>query len=155
MTTNTMKTNTKSLAGLLALTFVTAIQAASIEFAVKVPGYPAAGWITVKPELRNMLGGRVAYLPQFGGWVTDRASRLEPIRTTILPNRAAERPGSLATISLKSNGANLIPTFRAPIPLVNSDFKVSGDPKVDNITVSAVTAAGTFEQRVPVGTRPR
>ena len=145
---------TTPLLGLAALALTTALQAASISYAVQVPGYSGAGWIHVKPELRYVLGGRVAYLPQYGGWVTDRASRGEPIRTIIAPDRAPERQGSIATISLKVNGTAVIPPFQAPLTFVGYRT-VSTNPNADNISVSAQTAAGTFEQRVPIGTRPR
>ncbi len=149
-----MKLTTQLVLGVSTLALTTAIQAASINYAVQVPGYSSAGWIPVKPELRFVLGGRVAYLPQYGGWVTDRASRGEPIRTTIAPNHAPERQGTIATITLKVNGRAVIPPFSAPLTFVGYR-SVSTDPNADNITVTAKTVAGTFEERVPIGTRPR
>ncbi len=128
-------------------------EAASIRYDVKVVGYSSAGWIKVVPELRSLLGGRVAYLPQYGGWVTDRAARGEPIRTTISPNRAPERQGTQVFVGLRVNGRDVIQPFPATLTYSNVR-QVSTDASVDNISVWTTTPAGYFETRVPVGSRP-
>jgi hypothetical protein len=144
---------TSALLGLAALTLTASLEAASIKYAVLVPGYSTAGWIQVRPELRSLLGGRVAYLPQYGGWVTDRAARGEAIRTTIAPNRAGEGQGTLAAITLKINGVPVIPTFTAPLTFVGYRT-VSTNPNDDNISVTASTGIGApTVERVPIGSR--
>ena len=88
---------------LVALT--TALHAASINYEVQVAGYSKAGWIKIRPELRSILGGRVANLPQYGGWVTDRVARGENLRVTITPDNRVERHcrGSLVGVVANTN----------------------------------------------------
>ena len=147
-----MKTNLlKTLVTAAALSIAAAASAASISFEVQVPGYSTAGWIKVKPELRSVLGGKVRYMSQYGGWVTDRVSRGEYVRTTIRANKPAERycRGSYVGIDA-SNGFF---AFTNVILDYSNTKKVSSDPSFDNVYVWAITEAGYFEQRVPIGSR--
>jgi hypothetical protein len=94
---------TKSFLALAALTLTTALQATNINYEVKVAGYGGAGWIKVKPELRTVLGGKVAYRPLDGGWVTDRVARGESLRISITPSTRAERRCRGALIGVIAN----------------------------------------------------
>ncbi len=141
----------KSILALSALAVSAAVNAASINYQVQVSGYSKAGWITVVPELRGLLGGRVANLPKYGGWVTDRVSRGEPLRITILPDRPRETQcrGALVGIS-SSNGQAAFGLVRLP---VSGTWVVTRDPSFDNVHLTVFTEAGVFDKRVPIGTR--
>lgn len=128
-----------------------AAEAASIRFYVQVPGYSSAGWIAVRPELRSLLGGKVAYIPQYGGWVTDRVARGEATGTTVLPDRAGETwcrctvsgwqiPGGSAWYYSNPMGGMYLGV-------------VSTSPSVVAVQAVASTSAGTFAAQVPIGTR--
>jgi hypothetical protein len=141
----------KTLLTLALLTFATGLQAARINFEVQVPGYSSAGWIKVLPELRSRLGGRVAYLPQYGGWVTDRVSRGEVLRTTITADRLAERSSRGAIVGVDSSNGFI--RFTGARLTYSRTQRVSLDTSFDNVYVWSFTEAGYFEQRVPIGRR--
>lgn len=141
----------KSLLVLCSLAVGAAVHAASINFEVQVPGYSRAGWVKVRPELRALLGGKVAFLPQHGGWVTDRVSRGETMRISILPDRARETRcrGALVGVSA-ANGYAEFGLTRLP---VTGTWSVTRSPSFDNVRITAVTEAGVFERRIPIGSR--
>ena len=156
---NTMK-SMKNLVGKMALVAGAALavmagelKAANIAFATKVAGYPSAGWIQVKPELRSVLGGRVAYMPQHGGWVTDRVQRGEQIRVSVT-NERGERAFcqdiSIAGV-VASNGFARAALVKIPF---TANFTVLNNPSFDNVTVITITDRVT-SRRVPIGSRPR
>jgi hypothetical protein len=130
---------------------VATTQAATLTFEVQVKGYSGAGWIGVRPELRGVLGGKVAYLPQYGGWVTDRVARGESVRISILPRTAQEGRCKVAALGVNSNS-----TFAGlailPLPAV-ATWQVSQDPSFDSVRMAVNTAFETTEHRVPIGTR--
>ena len=143
----------KILLATAAVVLTTAAQAASINYEVQVAGYSGAGWIKVKPELRGLLGGRVAYLPQYGGWVTDRVARGENVRTTIAPDRAVERYCRGALVGV--DAANGFFAFTGARLTYSRTQRVSTNPSFDNAYVWTITEVGYFEKRVPIGSRPR
>jgi hypothetical protein len=135
---------------LLGLTLVTtASRAATITFETKVKGYSSAGWIQVKPELREKLGGRVAKIG--GVWVTDRVQRGEDLRVSIRPiGRERCHNGSLSGVHA-ANG--FFKWAAVSLPFVKTT-KVSNDPSFDNVYVWTYTTSGYFEKRVPIGSHP-
>lgn len=141
----------KFLAIVAAVAVSTGLQAAKITHEVQVPGYSRAGWVKIVPELRGSLRGGVAYLPKYGGWVTDRVGRGEMLRTTFVADRSGERScrGALVGIASPKEVINFSCT-RLSYSLTE---RVSRDARLDNIFAWAITEAGYFEKRVPVGTR--
>lgn len=108
-------------------------------------------WIQDRTKLHSLLRGRVAHLPEHGGWGTDR----EAIRTIIAPNRRGEVQGVAAYFSLMIKGTLVIPSFQALLTNVYCRT-VSTDPNDDNIMVSAWTIpVGHTEERVPIGSHAR
>lgn len=141
----------KFLAIVAAAAVSTGLQAAKITYEVQVPGYSRAGWVKIVPELRGALRGGVAYLPQHGGWVTDRVGRGEMLRTTFVADRSGERSGRGALVGIASpKGVINFSCTRIGYSLTE---RVSRDARLDNIFAWAITEAGYFEKRVPVGTR--
>lgn len=128
-----------------------ASQAATITLQVQVKGYSSAGWVLVRPELRSVLGGKVAYLPQHGGWVTDRVARGEAVRLNITPSSPREEKCKVAVLGVNINNA-FAGVQAVPLPCVGS-FVVSSDPRVDSVRMAVNTAFGTTEYRVPIGSR--
>lgn len=145
-----MKT-AKTLLALAALTLTYGLQAAKINFEVQVPGYSSAGWIKVLPELRSRLGGKVAYLPQYGGWVTDRVSRGEVLRTTVAADRSVERSSQGAIVGVDASNGYLR-FVGARLTYVRTQ-RVSLDPRFDDVYIWAFTEGGYFEKRIPIGRR--
>ena len=136
----------------IAMATVAQAQAANIILQTKVANYSQAGWIRVVPELRNKLGGRVAFLAQYGGWVTDRVQRGEPLAVTVQPTTRAERScrGSFIGVDA-SNGFFAFTKARLPYSRVQS---VSRNPAFDDVYVWVISEAGYFETRIPIGSRP-
>ena len=142
---------TKSLLAVTVVALTTALKAASINYEVQVAGYSTAGWIKVRPELRGILGGRVANLPQYGGWVTDRVSRGENLRISILPDNRVERKCRLSLVGVIANN-DLVSLQGALLP-VTGVWNVTRNPNIDNVYLAVVTETGLYEKRVPIGSR--
>lgn len=137
-------------AGLLASQ---SIRASQIDFYVLVPGYSSAGWIQVRPELRSLLGGRVAYLPQYGGWVTDRIARGETFYSVFSPNRTGERTCLRGAISGVDVTGGTVTFANRTMVYLRGDI-AARSASVDAASAWTITEAGYFERRVPIGSRP-
>jgi|GEM_PF-1097244 hypothetical protein len=142
--------SSKILVLLAATALTTVLQAAKISIEVQVPGYSGAGWVKVMPELRGVLKGRVAHLPQYGGWVTDRVSRGEMMKTTFAADRPIERNGRGALVGVAAIGFCEFNCVRLPYSRVE---RVTRDAKIDNVFAWTVTEAGYFDRAVPIGAR--
>ena len=148
---NIRKTSILALTAIAALGASDSAKAADIKFETVVPGY--RGYALVRPELRAQLGGRVMWDAARGRWVTDRVSRGETMRITISANKPNEtRCRSLAIQGITANNGYL------NWGLVNltsvTKHTVSTNPSFDNVYVFAITSAGNFEKRIPIGRRP-
>lgn len=150
-----MKTTTpKCLLALLAfitLGLVSEASAAGFKLETIVPGYP--GYVSVKPELRFVLGGRVRWNASQRCYETDRVSRSERVRVTIFATTAGERcrNGAITGITA-SNGTAFFQAVN--LPYTETRFAVSSNPSFDNVYLRAFTTSGSFELRLPIGRRP-
>lgn len=129
-------------------------EAAKIKMEVKVAGYSTAGWILVVPELRSTLGGKVRFIAEYGCYVTDRVQRGETMRLTISASTATERcqKGAWTGVVSLSDPNQLFTIGAVTLPYVNT-AKVTTNPLADEVYAYAITSAGTFAKRVPIGTR--
>ena len=141
----------KSLLALSAIALTTTLHAASINFEIQVAGYSKAGWIKVMPELRGVLGGKVANLPQYGGWVTDRVARGDTLLITITPDSKVERHCQGSVVGVGANH-NVVDIERIMIPFTGLLY-VSDNPNFSNVIVAVATETGLYEKRVPIGSR--
>lgn len=149
----TMRSLLKVLALAAGLLVAHATQACQIDFYVVVPGYSSAGWIAVRPELRSQLGGRVAYLPQYGGWVTDRIARGETFYSVFSANRTGERTclnGGVSGVEVPGGTV----TFANRIMLYYRGDVATRNTGFDSAYAWTTTEAGFFNRRVLIGSRP-
>ena len=142
---------TKFLLTAAAIVLTTALQAANINYEVQVPGYSKAGWVKVRPELRSLLGGKVANLPQYGGWVTDRVARGETLRVTITATTPAERRCRGGIVGVIAN--NDLVSIQPVLLPATGIWNVTRNPRIDNVYLSIATESGFFDKRVPIGSR--
>jgi hypothetical protein len=150
--THTMNAIKKLLlsAGLPLLMLGGTANAARFKLETVVPGYP--GYTLVRPELRSVLGGRVRWNATLRCYETDRVSRSEPLRISILPSTTGERCFTAACAGVSS--ANGFAVYQAVnLPYVETRFRVSPNPAFDNVILSAQTTSGRFEMRLPIGRR--
>jgi hypothetical protein len=147
----------KTLLAVASFALTAMLNAASINYEVQVPGYSGAGWIKVKPELRSQLGGRVAYLPQHGGWVTDRVARGEQLQITYVPSTATERcrGGHWGGLFTFSGGYKEMGSFGQVSLPYRLRVTCPTGTTWDNVHADIQTNLGYFIKRVPIGSRPR
>jgi hypothetical protein len=131
---------------------------ATIEFAVRVPGYGQSGtdgWITVSASCGG--GGRIIRAGRRDA-CTDRVRRGEQLRVT-LGARGATRL-RLLTFTGVSSSNGFTRNALLPVPTA-AVFTVGGDPSFDNVYVSTHLLDASLrpigspvERRVPIGMRP-
>ena len=143
----------KSVCSIVALTSLIlsgASQAAEFKLETSVKGYP--GYVLVNPSLRYVLGGRVRWNSSLHCYETDRVSRGERLRISILPSTRGEicKSGAIAGIT-SSNGSAYFQSVN--LPYVETRFGVSTNPSFDNVHLIALTSSGRYEIRLPIGRR--
>ncbi|MGV3773772.1 MAG: hypothetical protein ACO1QB_12780 [Verrucomicrobiales bacterium] len=146
----------KTVAGVAlvaAISGATVAKAANIVIETAVPGY--RGYALVIPELRAKLGGRVMWDSTSGRYITDRVARGEQLKISVTPSNRKEtgcRSGAIAGVHAQNGYFNY---GAVRIPLNDARWKVSKDPRMDNVHLWVITNAGYFEKRFPIGNRPR
>jgi hypothetical protein len=149
-TASTIKAVLLTAVAVLSASVAPEANAASFKMETVVPGY--TGYVLVKPELRNVLGGRVRWNSALKCFETDRVSRGEKLRVTINPSTAAERCLNIGIAGITSS--NGFAAFNVvTIPYVENRFGVSTNPSFDNVEVKAHTTSGLFSVRLPIGRR--
>ena len=129
-------------------------KAAQIKLEVRVPGYTQKGngWAVVMPGSSSFLGGRIAWDSAHNCYITDRVSRGETMRITVLATSPLERC-SKVTITGTSSGNFSYYASNVRLPYVINSFVVSSNPAFKNVVVSASTTAGGCNQPIPIGSR--
>jgi hypothetical protein len=147
----TIKKRLMTVLALITLSMLGEASAAGFKLETIVHGY--SGYVLVKPELRNVLGGRVRWNPSLRCFETDRVQRGERVRVTIFATTAGERcrNGAIAGI-ISSNGVHFFQAVQ--LPYTETRFAVSMNPSFDNVHLRADTTSGRFEMRLPIGRRP-
>lgn len=126
-------------------------EAARFKLEVRVPGY--SSYAVVKPELRSQLGGRVRWNSSIGSFETDRVARGETIRVTLIPTTSGERCHNLGIMGIIANN-DAINVAVGFMPYTASGWVVTYNPAHDNVRLAALTTAGVFDMRMPIGRRP-